>query len=340
MNYSALGYFQESLDNLSKVENKKSIEQLLGIIYASKGHVYYLQGKIHEASALYNNALDKVFNNGSYPPHEHFLRVFTGLGTIALTKLDDITALIWLKKAIYFGKQVKINFFGLNETLSKIIDVSIKNNYLDYGKLILGYMEENKKRKNSFIESNDQKFTFLLTKAKILMISSRLKDKVEADQLLNEIIENDKFNNRKLEAMLLAVKMRLFEFQTTGDSESLEEFNKLVSKIVFISNSAKLPKMSIEILMLLSKYQVVGGNLDKATEYLSEAKNLAEKNNFPMLIEEISIVFKEINEQFEKWNNFVEKNVYYKKQAIKVQFEDYINEALLELKNHNYNIVN
>lgn len=325
----SLTYLDTCLTIISSSENEKfSDTPIIGLIHSILGNIYLLMGNFEQAMDDFNISLEYVVHNRSFPIHAHLANAILGIAKIYFFHSDFESALKWTKKAIYFGKKNAINLFNVNLILSMVIDVALETQFDDQAKLFLEHIEENKSRITFYSESFHQQAIFNLIKAKILMLSNRLKDKVEADLILQEIIKRCNYNNLKVEAMLLVSKMRLFEYQTTGDTEVLKEFIDQIEKLLTFSKTNNLPNFTIEILKLKSQFQLVEGNLEESRNLLHEALIIAKLSNLNLLQSSLSKDLEKLDEEFQKWTFLIDKNRIFQKRLEHSQLEDYINKAL------------
>ncbi|MFX1512507.1 MAG: tetratricopeptide repeat protein [Promethearchaeota archaeon] len=167
-----------------------------------------------------------------------------------------------------------------------------------------------------------------LLKAKSLKKSIRLKDKVKAQELLQQLVDQPVIVREwTVDAMIDLCDLITFELKTTGNEELLQEVKKLASRILEIAESQHSFSLHIESLSLQAKFAIIEGNLQTATDLLTQAETIATKQELHFLIEKVSTEKQQLEEEFEKWEQLIERNAPFQERLEYARMEEYIKEA-------------
>ena len=332
----AMQYYQQGLEVAQKITDRRSFLSRKNLIVSVQGMVYQLRGQNEQANSCFNKTFDSLLKTEIYPPHEHFIESLLGIAQMQYSNEKILSALIWAKKAIYFGKKLTVNNFSLTNCFSLLIYIAIESENDDFANLFCSYFEKIISRDSITKEAKDQKWNFMLTKATLLMKSGRLNDKVEADNLLHQIIEEDQFIRRKVKALFLSAKMRLFEFRTTENKDTLIEFKNLISQLLMIGESENLQSLAIEILIISSQLELAEGNLEQARKFLLKALEKAKKGDFKLLIANVKVELEKLERAFQKWTMLIDKNLTFKERLEKSELTNYINSAIAITKTYDH----
>jgi predicted amidohydrolase/Tfp pilus assembly protein PilF len=168
-----------------------------------------------------------------------------------------------------------------------------------------------------------------LAEALILKRSNRMSDKVQAQDLLNQIVneENIWFEWTAL-AIINYCDLLLFEVKSFGDPEVWEEVKTLIQHFSTMAQDQQLIPMIVEALLLRAKFATIEGELQQARKYYDQAILTAVEKNLDLLAQQIITEKRAFEAEFEKWQDLIQRNASLQERLRMAQIEDYIQDML------------
>ncbi len=293
----------------------------LGDILQVNGDVHGAIEKFHQSFRIFRGLKD---SNCSIDTNLKLGKAYMLLGELKLAYQQFQNSFIhrlWNRYDNQPTDEIPLHAFAYPETLFQLVLVALELQLIEEAKEYLERLEKFHVREtNSLI-----RYQTRLAKALILKRSTRLPRKIEAQTILNELV-NERMVDHSLTviAILNYCDMLVAELKFSGEIEVLNEINDLFQKLIDLSRSKNAPFIEIDALLLSSKVSLIEGDIQKAKAYLNEAQNTAEDK-------ELSYLLPKIIRQQEAFDN--EAIQYYDKPHLKerlegVQLQDYIIETL------------
>ena len=294
--HKALDYYENSSKLCQEIGNKDDIATSLNNI----GNVYRLQGELEKALKNYKQSLnywEEIGNN-------QFISVsLCNIGEIYQQKGDFDTSVYYFKKALNLREEVgnkqeiALNLFYL---ISVSLDAKEKRRaerYFDRLKLI------------NEIDVDKVIFQiYRLAEAMILKTSNRMRDKVQAQELLREIIEEEIVDHSlTILSLLNLCELLLEELKITGEKEILEIIKPIVSSLGEIAKQQQSYDLLAKIYWFKSQLALIDMDLKEARELLSKAQFIAEKKGLQRLAVNISSDHDELLNQLSEWDELISK---------------------------------
>ncbi len=173
------------------------------------------------------------------------------------------------------------------DTLHYIIKLSINLNYLEYCHLIIDDLNELSKK-----NTDNQKIgiLFQLDKALILENSSRLKDKINAQVILRDLISKYEIKDRLyIEILMNYCNMLFVELYYSYEENILKELEEMSEIIYNEAKSKSLWPILTQALLLKAKIALNKMDINTSFSYLIEAERLADQKGLILLAKEISM---------------------------------------------------
>ncbi|KKM08460.1 hypothetical protein LCGC14_1724220 [marine sediment metagenome] len=175
-------------------------------------------------------------------------------------------------------------------------------------------VEENKLSKEFWL--------FKLSKARILKLSTRTRNRAEAEKLLLELIEQHeaikKSLNRGMSEEWTPTLIELCDFyveklRLTNDLEILDNIQPLILRLLKESERTNSYSLQAQTYLLQGKISLIIFKMKEARRFLTQAERIAETHGLVQLVTEISSLHKEIMQQLEMWDNLEEINAPFSK---------------------------
>ncbi|MFX0074571.1 MAG: hypothetical protein ACFE96_03970 [Candidatus Hermodarchaeota archaeon] len=172
-------------------------------------------------------------------------------------------------------------------------DIEQAQKYLDdMGHLV---MELNEKHMNRW---------YLLDKALVLKESQGAHKKVKAEEILRQLIEEEKSNYELLVYALLNLsELHITELEITNEVEILEKVRPLITQLLDIAEKSRSYWIWGEIFLLQAKLALLSLNLKEARRFLTQGQKIAEKYRLESLAVKISTEHDELLSKLARLEN-------------------------------------
>lgn len=172
-------------------------------------------------------------------------------------------------------------------------DVQLAQRHLNDVKLI-----------NEQLKNKKVNFHYLYHKAKILKTSPRAKNRVEAEEILKEIIVKENVNY--LDALLELCDLLLVELRMTNELEVLEEIESFITQLLEESERMNSYSYLAETYFLKAKLALLTLDLQRARRFLTQAQQIAKKYGMNQLAIKISNEHDDLLKKLDMWENLKE----------------------------------
>lgn len=147
-----------------------------------------------------------------------------------------------------------------------------------------------------------------MSRALMLFDKKRLKDKIKAQELFEEIL---KLQIPTYELNILTIEKLLdilfMEFKSTEEQEVLDEIKSLIAKMSTIAEGQRSFSLFIQVLILNAKLSIFEGNIQKAKKTLEKALTEALNKNLGQLARDIEVEIQKLTDLINKWIDLATK---------------------------------
>lgn len=245
----------------------------------------------------------------------------------AINYFQTTLALRYARQTYYKKHSISGNpFIAIGYTIVQLVNVLVKNGRIDEVPTYIELLKElnNQNPNNHYIPSK-----LKLAQSILLKKSTRMKNKVEAQELLKTAISNGIPDANELNlATYHLCDLLIEEFQLYGDMEVYTEATQLLDKIVDKSKQQQNVIYQVEAIILRSQFSLIEGDYEKTVNYLDEAFELASNKQNPSLIKRVNDERSNLLSEIEKWKLINLKNLSVQEKLHKVKIQSYISKAL------------
>ncbi|MFW9827611.1 MAG: hypothetical protein ACFFEY_08470, partial [Candidatus Thorarchaeota archaeon] len=226
-------------------------------------------------------------------------RVLTQIGDKYMRKGEFEESLKYLKQSLVLYKN--LNYPDYKAVLiCTLIEVNLALDDNESAKFYLKQLKE-------LSEEQPSKWINLIlrvSKAINLKQSLRVRDRVKAEQLFKEIIEEYGDDITVIECFIHLSDLLLIELRFTNDFKVLQEIEYYVQRLINISEKSNSFWILGETYLLQAKLALIKLDLTEARHLLTEGQNIAEKHNLTYLAMRISNEHDELLKELGNWENF------------------------------------
>ncbi|MFX0000903.1 MAG: hypothetical protein ACFE9Q_13735 [Candidatus Hodarchaeota archaeon] len=289
----AIKYLKRSLLLAEESNSKYFIAQnllWLMLVHLNKGEldrslIYAEQGlKLHEK-----------INNKQMIAAAH-----TQIGNIYRGKGDFIRALGHLERGLTIREELGINLHT-STTLTNLIGAAVEMGDLELAQKHFNRLKQlNEQEESKWINS-----CFRLSSAILLKTSTRAKNRVKAEEILREIIEEEGVIS-KIEALIELCDLLLVELRITNDAEVLEEIKTNLNRLLELTEKTNSFWYLAETYLLQAKVALITFDTNEARRFLTQAQEVAEKYGLNLIAMKISNEHDELLKQLDVWDKLKE----------------------------------
>jgi len=330
----ALKFYKESLKIYEKNNNKQKIAAILIEIAG----VMFYKGELDKSMDFY----EKSLNLGKEIGNKRVIaESYNGFGVLYSYTEDLHKSLMYMEKCLAIAEKIKYKYYiatslvNIGEMLyvqgdlkrtGEYYEKSLKN-YKDLQSiggegyvlldLIMLYLEmdSNKKVNDNFSQLeklyNKHHITFKeindyyqVAKALILKKSSRMRDKVEAEEIFKNFVTEDTVDFQlTIIAFLNWCELLLYELSITNDPEILNEIQPIIDKLLHLEEQQYNYNLIASTYLLQAKLALIRFELEEAQQFLTKAQQIAQMKGLQLLAMKISAEHDEVLNQLDIWEN-------------------------------------
>ena len=316
----ALEYFQKGMSLFKEIGNKPDLADS----HTKIGNIYGLKGDLNQALKHFQNSLaiyKEIDNN-----HE------IAILNISISSVYSMKGMVnQARKSLeqtlkYFQGKTSLlrNAIYISEILCDLIRLALGQQENSVANQWFQYLEEIETQ----TEHKYVNLSYRLAKALILKQSPRMHQKMQAQQILINIVAEDIINHEKtIIAMQNLCELLLDELKTYGEQEVLEEAKNIITKLYEIGQEQHSYILIVNSLILKAKFALLEGEISDANELLEKALQIAEENNLPRQLIQVQKEKQLLESQLESWKILVDGNAPLYDLIQKANVHEYIKEA-------------
>ncbi len=263
-----------------------SIQEILPITRVTAlyqlGVTYYWKGELHQSIKYCKKSLELAES-----------QKITHLITLNLNQLgvayqylgENETAIAFLDRGLELAEKIEFTLIiGMSLITLILLYVSIGSLPQAQGYLKRLQIISEQKKTSQYL-----KHTYMASKALILKLSGRSRDRAEAESLLKGVIE-DNISNPViyLAALMTYLTFLLEELRLSNSLEVLDELNPLLTRFQNITEKTHSYMFLATSKIFEAKLALIQLEFDKAKRLLTEAQHVAELRGFLLIAQMIS----------------------------------------------------
>ena len=237
-----------------------------------------------------------------------------------------------LDKALaHYDRAIKLSEDNLNDVRDFIMlanqfyaatRVSIDKEDLERAKKYFKRLEEIRELKPANDHINE---AYLPAKGSLLKSSMRFRDRVMAEDLFREIIENvHSFFMYKLRALIDLCELFLVELRVSNDINIIGEIKPLIEKIIGMAQTSGLYYYLIEAYILHGKLALIMFDIESSRRYLTQARRMAERHGYIGLADDIASLHEAMVEKIDTWEQLEKANAPFSERMELARLEDHL----------------
>ncbi|MHA1200214.1 MAG: tetratricopeptide repeat protein [Candidatus Heimdallarchaeaceae archaeon] len=310
----ALEYYKKCLDINIEFKNKAGIastQQMIGTVYYLIGNlkksIEYLTEAVEFFEEHRNQSLPRIFSeiasalqltgelDKALEYLEKSMEIYEGLqnqsgicsilseqGVIYWQKGIQDEAIALIKRSLDIALNIKDDV-KISSNASYLVQFYLEQNAVDKAKEHLEIIEQISKKS----KLHQVKFDLKFSTAIILKNSSNERDRIKAELLLEQLLEEDISYSLKVKVLLQLCSILLENLKETNNEEILERINSHVKALQDLSENNNSHILLVETLGLKAQLELIEFNFETAKSLLLKAQTVAQENDLDKLVLDI-----------------------------------------------------
>ncbi len=290
-------YYNRSL----AIQNDLSIGPEFALAMNNLGEIFNLQGELDTALDFYQRSLLIYENMGNM---EGIALSLTNIGDINSRRGSPEIALEYYQRSLTISEDIG-NAHLISTILTELVKLALEDNNSVAARDYLSKLEQVTSESDSKVVSQH----YRLSNALILKKSGRVRDRVKAEDIFEQIIEEGMTDQTvTAEAMIHLCDLLLIELKATGEEEILVKVKGLTQQLVSIAQEQASHPLIVETYLLQSKLAVVAFEFKQGKELMERAKELADEKGLYKLAQIVDNEIKILQHQQKQWETVLEKS--------------------------------
>ncbi|MFX0065077.1 MAG: tetratricopeptide repeat protein [Candidatus Hermodarchaeota archaeon] len=323
--YSAKGeltksllYYKRSLQSFEDIGNPNATAYTLIRI----GGLYFIKSELKTALDYYQRSLE-LFEK--IADRRAIVLTLNEIGGIHWYKGELATALNYLQRSLEISEAISIDYVT-SLTLFYLILVTLDQQDQDHiqAQVYLKELQQLQKHSsNKWIDLENR-----LAEALVLKRSPRMKDKVRAQTILEQLVDEKPNMFRTFLwhtlAMIHLCDLLLLEAKSFGETDVWEEAKGLIQRLYAQAQDQQAFGLLVEALLLQARFAVIDGNLDLAQNHLDQARITSEEKELGLLGQKVTAEQQRFQAEFEKWRTLIQGNASLQERLDYAQLQKYL----------------
>ncbi|MHA2037888.1 MAG: tetratricopeptide repeat protein [Promethearchaeota archaeon] len=298
-------YFNRGDLNLALSHTKRSLEYYkkdkryssdIPIILMLLGHIDSERGDL-DSSAKYLEQSLLLYKGEAFLTKFNKFSSYRGLGQTYHKQGKFDLATENYKLALGIGKEMYLKGNAIAWTYANLIQINLQGHSPEVAEL---YLKEFEQLSEKFPKFTD--LLFQLSKARFLISFKRMKNLVEAQGILENIVKEDKRSSFiSSYAIIDLCKLHLIELQISDDISILEETESLIEQLFRIAEERHSFSTLASTKLLQGKLALIQLKMEDARRFLTEGQRIADDHGLTMIARAISKEHDKLLEQLEQW---------------------------------------
>ncbi|MFW9993241.1 MAG: tetratricopeptide repeat protein [Candidatus Odinarchaeota archaeon] len=313
---AAMDYYQKCLAILEKTGSPSDISVPLNNI----GNIYHYKGELDKALDYLQRGLSLGETTGNP------LKVavpLVNIGSLYRAKGELDKALVYARRSLTEYEKTGIDSY-LFYPLSLLTLIALDQQDTERARKLLAMAQ-------ALYDRNQVpliQVAIRLGKALVLKQSKRMADKVKAQAMLTELAGEKPVNFHATVLVLTHLsELLLFELKMSGEPDVLVEVKTLLKKLQALARDNHSFLLSTHALILRAKLAAVEGNLQKAQQYLDQARLTAEEKDMGRVRQDILVEQEQLEAELDKWQELIHRNAPLQERLEQARLENYLEKA-------------
>ncbi|MFX1349016.1 MAG: tetratricopeptide repeat protein [Promethearchaeota archaeon] len=322
----AIEYLKQGLTFANESGNKWPIIMILNAL----GYSYYLKGELDHAIEYFQNGLEvaREINNNSLIMH-----TLMDIGNIYIEKGEFGLVFDYLEQSLAICEEFggHLDKFSL---LSMYFQLYIAKGDLEQAQKYFQRLEHLNKQINNRVSN----LSCLFNNALLLKASHRFRNKIEAEEILKQILEEENLPiDNEVYTLIQLCDLFFTELRVTNEPEILEEIKPVITRLIEVAEKSNSSWILCETYLLQAKITLLELDLKKAQRFLTQAQQIAQRYGLNQLTMKINYENDELIKKLDLWKDLKRREAPMNERLGLARLDDQIEEIIkkrLSLTSH------
>ncbi len=307
----SLNYFKKTISIAKEI---KFNHYWIAICHGYSATIYSSIGDLDNCLKHYKITLEKMKGFQSFYIEAAYLN---NIGYIYCEKGEYDLALKTMEESLLLSE--KKQSIPITSSLSSLIEVALIKGDVELAKKYFHRLE------NLYNQKKEERIElpYIYSKALILERSSRIRDKVKAEELFKQVIGTKTLSfDLVIGAYIHLCDLLLAEYRISNNSEVFDEINQNITQLLVIAEKSHSYLVFCETFILQSKLALLNFNIKEARQFLTQAQKIAESYGIKRLVMKISNEHDTLLKELHKWEILSESNASLKERIELARLDD------------------
>jgi len=282
-------------------KNSFNSNNLLNFIYMGNSYLYL--GDLDAALKYYQQGLviaEKM-------DHKLYICMFNNNIGVVYHKKDELDlSEDFLNRSLENLEKIGKNYWQISCTLGELFEIAIDKNDIEAAGNYVEYLE----RIKNLEDTKNISVMYRVSKAVLLKMSLSYRNRVKAEEMLKQVVEEDIVNyEATVYAFLNLYDLLLSELRNTGDIQILEELQTYISQMLDLAEKNHSYSLMSETYLLQARLALSTLDIKKAGRFFTQAQQIAERWDLTQLAIKVSNEHEQLHSQLSRWENLKESDV-------------------------------
>jgi len=277
------------------IAEESGIKWLIGACFLPMARIHRVKGDLDSSIMLYEQSLT-IFNNLNIK--RWIANILNELGEAYKQRGELDRALECLEQglALYEGSG-NLKFIAFFHDY--LIQLLIERGDLTRAQQSLNRLGQ----LNTQLKNKQINLYYLLNKALLLKTSPRARNRSEAEEILNHILEDkDSSIGLTLKALTNLCELLLTELRMTSDIEVLEEISPFITRLLGIAEKTGSYSILCETYLLQAKLSLLTFDINKTKRFLTQAQQITERFGLNLLAKKVATENEDLLKKLDLWD--------------------------------------
>ncbi|MHA1963500.1 MAG: tetratricopeptide repeat protein [Candidatus Thorarchaeota archaeon] len=300
--YRLMGDLEKATEYYNKslaIQKDLSIGPEFALALHNLGEVYSIKGELDYALEFFQRSLLIYDDMGA---KEGTALALGNIGECHRRKGNPESAVEYYQRSLTISEDMG-NSRLMSSVLRNLVSLSLDSGDSDLAKEYLTKLKQIRDKYESKIINHQ----FQISKALILKKSRRTRDRGKAEEILEQVVEEDIADHTlTTTAMIHLCDLLLFELKATREEEVLAKVKGLTKQLVTIGQDQASHPLVVETYLLQSKLALIEFEIKEAQGLMLEAKNLADEKGLQRLSQIVQNEIDTLQHEVKKWESILD----------------------------------
>ncbi|MCE7736103.1 MAG: tetratricopeptide repeat protein [Candidatus Heimdallarchaeota archaeon] len=315
----SINFLNQSLKYLNEIGDQWKIGEvhlLIGENYLGNGQLSLALDSFAKSIEMYENMDATIFPSN----RKNWSLALLSMGKIHQHEKEFDKSEEYLKRSLEYFRETNDQVI-ISKILYHLISLMIESDDINSASEYLKELESYSRSQNH----PHIRMYYRISKAIMLKNSPRMREKSQAQDIYQDIIEEDVILfDITVIALIDLSELLIAELKSFGEAEVMEEIKRISSKLFKLASEKNASNLIIEGFILQFKLALLDFNFDVAQNLLQKAIKMVTIQGNEKALTVVNAIQKDFLNQLNQWKKFAKQNLGYEERLKHLEIEDYL----------------